>query len=181
MNPTKMMNFHKKWIPLLLLCNIMVLTVMMPLIAYAQESDQKNVRVGWYESPFNYTDQNGRRSGYAYEYQKKVAAYTAVITWRPGVLPARLCWDRLPAPAVTKSGDWRPAGFASGQFSLVRISPHSTMPSIPFRHHSAIYMLILQATGFGLIPARPFGRSRMIVRASAAAKKWKWRSSAACA
>lgn len=77
MNPTKMMNFHKKWIPLLLLCNIMVLTVMMPLIAYAQESDQKNVRVGWYESPFNYTDQNGRRSGYAYEYQKKVAAYTS--------------------------------------------------------------------------------------------------------
>lgn len=34
------------------------------------------VRVGWYESPFNYSDQNGRRSGYAYEYQKKIAAYT---------------------------------------------------------------------------------------------------------
>lgn len=71
-----MMNLQKRRVPLLLLCIIMVLTVMMPLTAFAQESKQKVVRVGWFESPFNYTDQNGRRSGYAYEYQKKVAAYT---------------------------------------------------------------------------------------------------------
>ncbi len=37
---------------------------------------KKVVRVGWYESPFNYTDSFGRRAGYAYEYQQKVAAYT---------------------------------------------------------------------------------------------------------
>lgn len=35
-----------------------------------------NVRVGWYESHFNTMDGNGRRSGYAYEYQRKIAAYT---------------------------------------------------------------------------------------------------------
>lgn len=34
------------------------------------------VRVGWYESPFNTTDEQERRAGYAYEYQQKVAAYT---------------------------------------------------------------------------------------------------------
>ncbi|MBR0089739.1 MAG: amino acid ABC transporter substrate-binding protein, partial [Clostridia bacterium] len=39
------------------------------------EKPSKNVRVGWYESPFNTTDNNGRRSGYAYEYQLKLASY----------------------------------------------------------------------------------------------------------
>ena len=40
------------------------------------EGSGKVVRVGWYDSPFNYIDNNGRRTGYAYEYQKKIAAYT---------------------------------------------------------------------------------------------------------
>ena len=44
-----------------------------PCVAYA---DTKTVRVGWYESPFNTMDESGRRSGYAYEYQMKIAAYT---------------------------------------------------------------------------------------------------------
>ena len=43
--------------------------------AYAQQA-QKTVRVGWYESPFNATDQFGRKSGYAYDYQQKIAAFT---------------------------------------------------------------------------------------------------------
>ena len=47
-----------------------------PSTALAQEPEQKVVRVGWYESPFNYTDSGGRRTGYAYEYQRKIAAYT---------------------------------------------------------------------------------------------------------
>ena len=34
------------------------------------------VRVGWYESPFNATDELGRRSGYAYEYQQRISAFT---------------------------------------------------------------------------------------------------------
>ena len=48
---------------------------MLPMSAYAQNEPQ-TVRVGWYESPFNTTDPYGRRSGYAYDYQQKIAAYT---------------------------------------------------------------------------------------------------------
>ena len=40
------------------------------------DTTAKTVRVGWYESPFNIIDETGRRSGYAYEYQRKIAAYT---------------------------------------------------------------------------------------------------------
>ena len=40
------------------------------------QAENKVVRVGWYDSPFNYTDSFGRRAGYAYDYQQKVAAYT---------------------------------------------------------------------------------------------------------
>ena len=40
------------------------------------EGAQKTVKVGWYESPFNTTDKNGRLSGYAYEYQLKIASYS---------------------------------------------------------------------------------------------------------
>lgn len=40
------------------------------------ENVSKTVRVGWYETPFNQTDRFGRRSGYGYEYQQKIAAYT---------------------------------------------------------------------------------------------------------
>ena len=53
----------------------MAMILMVPLTAYAQESG-KTVRIGWYESPFNTIDQFGRRSGYAYDYQEKIAAYT---------------------------------------------------------------------------------------------------------
>jgi len=42
----------------------------------AAGNDDKIVRIGWYESPFNSLDSFGRRSGYAYEYQMKVAAYS---------------------------------------------------------------------------------------------------------
>ena len=47
-----------------------------PFAAHAQESDQKVVRVGWYESTFCYRDQFGRRRGFDYEYQHKISAYT---------------------------------------------------------------------------------------------------------
>lgn len=42
---------------------------------HAQEPETI-VRVGWFESPFNTTDELGRRSGYSYDYQQKIAAYT---------------------------------------------------------------------------------------------------------
>ena len=38
--------------------------------------DEKVVRVGWFESAYNQTDSNGRKSGYSYEYQQKLAIYT---------------------------------------------------------------------------------------------------------
>jgi len=57
---------------LLFLC--MSVALILPS-AYAQQA-QKTVRVGWYESPFNATDQFGRKSGYAYDYQQKIAAFT---------------------------------------------------------------------------------------------------------
>ena len=60
---------------LLLLCMAYFLTVLTPLCASAKESS-KTVRVGWYKSPFNTMDDAGRKSGYAYEYQQKIAAYT---------------------------------------------------------------------------------------------------------
>lgn len=46
--------------------------------AYAQSNtdESKVVRVGWYESTFNQIDKFGRRSGYAYDYQQMIAAYT---------------------------------------------------------------------------------------------------------
>ena len=58
----------------LLLC-LLLTALALPGPARARESG-KTVRVGWYESPFNATDASGRRSGYAYEYQIKIAAYT---------------------------------------------------------------------------------------------------------
>ena len=65
---------------------VFVLLTVLPLSVYGAEPAQavspklsagnKVVRVGWYESPFNMTDSYGGRSGYAYEYQQKIAAYT---------------------------------------------------------------------------------------------------------
>ena len=59
----------------LMICLIAAATFVLPLSVHAQGTE-KTVRVGWYESPFNTTDQFGRRSGYAYDYQQNIAAYT---------------------------------------------------------------------------------------------------------
>ncbi|MBQ6504771.1 MAG: hypothetical protein IJI57_12755 [Flexilinea sp.] len=42
----------------------------------AAQDESKTVRVGWYDSSYNTMDASGRRTGYAYEYQLKIAAYT---------------------------------------------------------------------------------------------------------
>ena len=65
----------------ILLMAILSMALIIPVSARAQENTEsgesgKKIRVGWYETPFNRTDQYGRRSGYAYEYQRKLAAYT---------------------------------------------------------------------------------------------------------
>ena len=59
----------------LLVCLVFAFSFMLPLAAGAERSG-RTVRVGWFESPFNSMDGLGRRSGYAYEFQQKIAAYT---------------------------------------------------------------------------------------------------------
>ena len=59
----------------LLLVLLLAASFLPPLAAQAQ-GGEKVVRVGWHEEPYFITDQYGRRSGYSYEYQCKVAAYT---------------------------------------------------------------------------------------------------------
>lgn len=57
--------------------SVFLLVLCLPLQALATEG--KVVRVGWYEGGYNITGPNGERSGYGYEYQQTVAAYTG---WR---------------------------------------------------------------------------------------------------
>ena len=59
----------------LLLCLLLCVFCLLPAAGSADD-DAKIIRVGWYETPFNYSDSAGRRTGYAYEYQRKIAAYT---------------------------------------------------------------------------------------------------------
>ena len=61
-----------------LLCCLLLFTAL-PASAAAAETDADVVRVGWYEDSYNITGKNGERSGYGYEYQQSVAAYTG---WR---------------------------------------------------------------------------------------------------
>ena len=56
------------------LCLVLFLLCLLP--GASAEETEKIVRVGWYDTPFNYKDSFGRRTGYAYEYQRKIAAYT---------------------------------------------------------------------------------------------------------
>ena len=67
---------HRRRMLSLALCLLLMLSAAIPLAANAQKSDEKVVRVGWYESAFHRTDPFGRRSGYGYEYQQRIATYT---------------------------------------------------------------------------------------------------------
>ncbi|MBP5255553.1 MAG: transporter substrate-binding domain-containing protein, partial [Clostridia bacterium] len=59
-----------------LLMSVITLLFLLTPFGAAAKSGSRVVRVGWYESYYNRTDELGRRSGYAYEYQQKIAAYT---------------------------------------------------------------------------------------------------------
>jgi len=54
---------------------VLMLFVLLSSVS-ALDSEQKTVRVGWHEAPYFIEDQYGRWSGYSYEYQCKIAAYT---------------------------------------------------------------------------------------------------------
>ena len=64
----------KKAISVLTALVLLALTVAVPLSSSA-ESKHKTIRVGWYDSSYNTIDENGYRTGYAYEYQLKLSAY----------------------------------------------------------------------------------------------------------
>ncbi len=69
-----MIRFNRS-IAVFLLFLAAALFCLVPFSVHAQESGQKRVRVGWYDSSYNSVDENGYRSGYAYEYQLKLSAY----------------------------------------------------------------------------------------------------------
>lgn len=59
----------------LAICAALIFTLFIPFVAEAETKSEKKVRVGWYESTYCRTGEDGRRSGLAYEYQQRVAAY----------------------------------------------------------------------------------------------------------
>lgn len=55
---------------------ILLPAVFLLLADAVAEEPSKVVRVGWFDSSYNNIDGSGRRTGYSYEYQQKIAAYT---------------------------------------------------------------------------------------------------------
>ena len=55
---------------------MLVLSIVMQAAGHVRADDRKTVRVGWHEPPYFIKDKDGRSSGYSYDYQMKVAAYT---------------------------------------------------------------------------------------------------------
>lgn len=68
-------HFRNKISVFLLLFLIFAVSLSLPINAQSKD-EGKIVRVGWYDSSYNQLDPVGRRSGYAYEYQLKISAYT---------------------------------------------------------------------------------------------------------
>lgn len=75
MKAHKILMARPRLFSLMLLC-LFVMAAFLPTPAAHATDSKKTVRVGWYDSSYNTVDQFGRRSGYAYEYQLKIAAYT---------------------------------------------------------------------------------------------------------
>ena len=59
-----------------LVCFLLTLAFACSFASLGAAKEEKVVRVGWYDSAFHSTDPFGRRSGYGYEYQQRVAIYT---------------------------------------------------------------------------------------------------------
>lgn len=59
----------------ILLCVCIMITIL-PTKVSAKTSNSKKICVGWYEDSYNITGKNGERSGYGYEFQQSIAAYT---------------------------------------------------------------------------------------------------------
>lgn len=76
MKKFKMSIYGIRRLTAILLCLVSVTVLTLPLTVHASPGAGKVVRVGWYESPVSSKDENGRRSGYDYVYEQKLAAYT---------------------------------------------------------------------------------------------------------
>lgn len=76
-NKKNFMSIIKRAVAIILFATL-ILNVFLPVTVVAKGGDEgkKVVRVGWHEPPYFIIDENGRKSGYSYEYQRKVAAYT---------------------------------------------------------------------------------------------------------
>lgn len=72
MSNDRMRHWLRYAVPLLVL--MLMAAFLLPTPSYAQ-GKKEIVRVGWFDSAFNITDELGRRSGYAYDYQQRIAAY----------------------------------------------------------------------------------------------------------
>ena len=78
MNQSNKIRFShfRKMIAVICMMVLTVTSVLLSTVRVHAEGPREIVRVGWFESPFNTTDELQRRSGYAYDYQQKIAAYT---------------------------------------------------------------------------------------------------------
>ncbi len=74
--PDVLERIEMKRLILLMMCLVLAMTAFAAMPALGEETEGKVVRVGWYESAFHRTDRFGRRSGYGYEYQQRIAIYT---------------------------------------------------------------------------------------------------------
>ena len=70
------MRSRKSILRIIILSLLLLLNEAAPYVSHAQGTDRKTVRVGWHEVPYFIEDQYGRWSGYSYDYQCKLAAYT---------------------------------------------------------------------------------------------------------
>ncbi len=55
---------------------MLIVSIFLSATAGVRADERKKVRVGWHEPPHFITDQYGRKSGYSYDYQLKISAYT---------------------------------------------------------------------------------------------------------
>lgn len=77
-NPVRRKASFRRLSPFFLTVTVMLQLALLivPAAAVHADSGKTVVRVGWHEPPYFITDASGRKSGYSYEYQRKVAAYT---------------------------------------------------------------------------------------------------------
>ena len=66
---------RSRWTAAILLTACLLSLLTGPACA-AADGGEKVVRVGWFGDSYNITGAHGERSGYGYEYQQSVAAYT---------------------------------------------------------------------------------------------------------